>query len=91
MANHIQDWTEEQVLNRPLSDLARWNENRKRIDKALFLSFFWFLSRYGFVQYQDIQQVFIGLWKAFNDVTKSHWDTRAACLNERPVPSLLSV
>ena len=81
MANHIQDWTEEQVLNRPLSDLERWNDNRKRTGKALFLSFYWFLSRDGFVEYQDINQVTICLWNDFNDDTKRHWDARAARLN----------
>ena len=62
MANHIQDWTEEQVLNRPLSDLERWNDNQNRTGKALFLSFYWFLSHDGLVEYQDINQVSIQLW-----------------------------
>ena len=78
------------MLNRPLSDLERWNDNRTRTGKALFLSFNWFLSRDGLVDYQVINQNSICLWNDSNDDTKRHWDARAARLNLQPVPGLLS-
>ena len=91
MVNHIQHWTSDRVLNEPLSSLERRNNNPRQTGRSLFLSFFWFLSRNGDNRYQDIQLISIGLWNAFNDDTKSHWEARATRLNDRPVPGLLSV
>ena len=45
MANHIQHWTADRVLNEPLSSLERLNINRRQTGRSLFISFVWFLSR----------------------------------------------
>ena len=91
MANHIQHWTTDRVLNEPLSSLKRGNINQRRTGQSLFLSFLWFLSCDGDNQYLDIQQISIGLWNAFNDDTKSHWEARGTHINDRPLPGLLQV
>ena len=89
MANPIQHWTVARVLNEPLSSLERGNNNQSQTGRSLFLSFFWFLSRNGVNRYQDIQQISIVLWNAFDDKRKSHLGARTTLLNKRLVSGLL--
>ena len=92
MANDIQHWTADRVLNEPLSSLERGNDNQRQTGRSLFYLFFLFLSRINDVdRYHDIQQIAIVLWNAFNDKRKSHWEAQATCLNKRSVPGLLPV
>ena len=73
MANDIQHWTADRVLNESLSSLERANHNQRRTECFLFVSFYWLLSRNGLNRYHDIQQITIVLW---NDLVLKEKVTR---------------
>ena len=92
MADRIEQWTADRVLNEPLSSLERLNINRTRTGRALFISFVWVLCRGDRNnRYAAIRRISIRRWDAFNADTKSHWNARATRLNLRPTPGLLEV
>ena len=92
MADHIEQWTTDRVLNELLSSLERLNINQRQTGRSLFISFVWFISRGDRNnRYKAIQQLSICRWDAFNNDTKSHWNARATRLNLQPTPGLLEV
>ena len=92
MANYIQYWTADKVLNEPISSLEKLDINQRQTGKSLLISIVWFLSCGDHDnRYLAIKQISICQWNAFNANTKSHWEARATCLNLRPVPGLLEV